>query len=117
MYAVVKTYSGRGAAEMFDVLEERKDEVVNLMRTISGFNAYTVIRDDLGGVTVAIFQDKKGADESQLISREWRKRHCPNLHMSPPMVSEGPVILNLSLDRQAALEELADQGKATMKDG
>lgn len=115
MNAVIKIYSGRGAGNMFDILEERKDEVENLMRSISGFQAYTVIRAALGGITVIVCQDKKGAEESQAISRAWRKRHCATLSVNPPMVSEGPVIINASMDRQAALSELADQGKSSVK--
>src|SRR3990172_7897652 len=37
MYAVIRTYSGKGAKELFDVLEKRKKEVENLIRPVKGF--------------------------------------------------------------------------------
>ena len=37
MHAVVRTYSGKGAKDLFDVLEKRKTEVESLLRPIKGF--------------------------------------------------------------------------------
>jgi len=34
MHAVVRTYSGKGAKELFDGLEKRKSDVESLMRPI-----------------------------------------------------------------------------------
>lgn len=34
MYAVVRTYSGAGAKELFNLLEQRKAEVEAVMRTV-----------------------------------------------------------------------------------
>jgi hypothetical protein len=36
MYAVVRTYSGSGAKELFDLLERRKTEVEAVIRTVPG---------------------------------------------------------------------------------
>jgi len=37
MDAVVRTYSGKGAKELFDVLEKHKKDVETLMRSVTGF--------------------------------------------------------------------------------
>ncbi len=36
MYAVVRTYSGAGAKDFFDMLEMRKSEVEAVMRSVPG---------------------------------------------------------------------------------
>ena len=51
MYAVVRNYSGSGAKELVDLLEERKSEVESLIRAVSGFVGYLLIRTNEGGVT------------------------------------------------------------------
>ncbi len=64
MHAVVRIYSGSGAKELFDMLEERIAEVESVIRPVTGFVGYTLIRTDDGGVTVTVCQDKAGTDES-----------------------------------------------------
>jgi hypothetical protein len=48
MYAVVRTYSGTGAKELFNLLEQRKAEVEALMRTVPGLVSYTLVRNQEG---------------------------------------------------------------------
>ena len=96
MHAIVRTYSGQGAKELFDVLEQRKAEIENLIRSVSGLHTYALIRTDDGGVTVTVCQDKAGADESLRIARDWIQQNASDLGTSPPAVSEGSVVLQLS---------------------
>lgn len=96
MYAVVRTYSGQGAKELFELLEQRKAEVEEIIRSVSGFHAYTLLRTDDGGVTVTVCQDKSGTDQSLQLAREWIQQNASNLAANPPVVSEGPVVLQLS---------------------
>jgi hypothetical protein len=96
MHAVVRTYSGQGAKELFDLLEQRKGEVENLIRPIPGFQGYALIRTADGGVSVTVCQDKAGTDESLRVARDWIQRNAPNFGAKPPTVAEGPVILHLS---------------------
>ena len=96
MHAVVRSYSGSGAKELFDLLEQRLAEVENLIRAVPGFVAYSVIRTDAGGVTVTVCQDKAGTDESLQVARNWIQQNASDLNTSPPAVSEGSVLLHLS---------------------
>ncbi len=95
MHAVVRTYSGQGAKELFEQLEQRKDEVEDLIRSVSGFEAYTLLRTDDGGVTVTVCKDKAGTDQSLQLARDWIQENVSNLNTNPPTVSEGPVVLQL----------------------
>ena len=95
MYAVVRTYSGQGANSLFNLLEQRKAEVESIIRAVSGFQSYTLIRTDDGGVTVTVCQDKAGTDESLQVARDWIQQNAEDLGVSPPSVSEGSVVLHL----------------------
>ena len=47
MHAVVRTYSGKGAKELLDVLENNKCEVERLIRAVKGFVSFACAH--LGG--------------------------------------------------------------------
>jgi hypothetical protein len=93
MYAVVRTYAGNGAKELFDVLEKRKAEVEDVMRPIKGFVSYTLARSADGGFSVTVCQDKAGADESIRVAKEWVAKNAGNTGVGAPSVSEGSVII------------------------
>jgi restriction endonuclease Mrr len=94
MHAVVRTYSGKGAKELFDVLEKRKTEVESLLRPVKGFVSYTLARSGDGGFSVTVCQDKAGTDESVQTAREWIAKNAGNTEVGAPKVSEGPVIIH-----------------------
>ncbi len=96
MYAVVRTYSGPGAKELFELLEQRKGEVDDLIRPVSGFVSYSLIRTDDGGVSVTVCEDKTGTDESIQVARDWIQANASDLGVNPPSISEGQVALHLS---------------------
>ena len=96
MYAVVRTYSGPGAKELFGLIEQRKAEVEDLIRLVSGFVSYSLIHTDDGGVTVTVCEDKSGTDESIQIARDWIQANASDLGADPPSISEGQVALHLS---------------------
>ena len=96
MHAVVRSYSGTGANELFDLLEERKGEVESLIRSVTGFVAYSLIRTDDGGISVTVCQDKAGTDESLQLAKNWIQENAVDLDTSAPSVSEGSVIVQLS---------------------
>lgn len=93
MYAVVRMYSGKGAKELFDALENRKAEVENLIRSVKGFVSYTLARSGDGGFSVTVCQDKAGTDESVQLAREWVAKNAGDTGAGAPKVSEGPVII------------------------
>ena len=95
MHAVVRNYSGPGAKELFDLLEQRKTEVEDVIRSVAGFVSYSLIRTDDGGVSVTLCQDKAGTDQSLQVARDWIRDNAFDLSTKPPAVSEGSVMLHL----------------------
>ncbi|UVF21492.1 hypothetical protein HPT29_010400 [Microvirga terrae] len=95
MHAVIRTYSGQGAKELFDLLEKRTSDVEGLMRTVTGFVSYALIRTGDGGIPITVCQDKAGTDESVQKAREWVGQNASDIGASAPKVTDGPVILHL----------------------
>ena len=95
MHAVVRTYTGKGAKELMDVLERNNAEVERLIRAVQGFVSFSLVRTASGGFSVSVFQDKAGTDESVRVAREWIAKNAANLGAAPPAISEGTFILQV----------------------
>jgi hypothetical protein len=93
MYAVVRTYSGQGASELFDLLEQREQDVRDLIGGVPGFVSYSAVRSGDGGVTVTICEDKDGTDESSRRAAEWVKENVSTT-ADPPAITEGDTVLH-----------------------
>ena len=95
MQAVIRTYSGKGAKELFNVLEQRTADVQSLMRSVKGFVSYTLARSGSGGFSVTVCQDKAGIDESVQKAKDWIANNAGNTGAGAPQVSVGTVILHV----------------------
>ena len=93
MYAVVRSYSGPGASELFDLLGQREEDVKNLIGGVPGFVSYTAFRSGDGGVTVTVCQDKTGTDESSRRAAEWVKENVSSM-ANPPVITEGSTVVH-----------------------
>ena len=103
MHAVIRTYSGKGATELFNLLEKRKSEVETLMRPIDGFVSYHLVRTAGGGTSITVCQNQAGTDESVRKARQWIAANASHIGANEPIVSEGPVIVHLSSQETPAL--------------
>lgn len=95
MHAIVRTYSGPGAKELFDVIEAHKLEVGEVIKAIAGFVSFTAVRTSDGGFTLTVAEGKTGIEESSKAAREWIKLNAPNVSAAPPTVAEGDVFLHV----------------------
>jgi hypothetical protein len=95
MQVVTRTYSGKGAKELMDVLEKHKADVESLLRSVKGFVSYTLARGGDGGFSVTVCNDKAGIDESAQKAKDWVARNAGNTGVGAPKVSDGTVILHL----------------------
>lgn len=92
MYAVVRSYSGQGTSELFDQLEQKNDEVRDLIGGVPGFVSYTAFRSSDGGLTITVCQDKAGTDESSRRAAEWVKENI-GATTDPPAITEGSTVV------------------------
>jgi restriction endonuclease Mrr len=95
MQTVVRTYSGKGAKELFDVLEKHTADVEELMRGVKGLVNYTLARSGDGGFSVTVCADKAGADESVQRAKDWIAKNAGSTGAGAPQVSVGTVIVHL----------------------
>ncbi len=95
MHSVVRNYSGKGAKELFDVLEKNKADVDRLIRGIKGFVSYSLVRSSGGGFSVSVFQDKAGTDESVRVARDWIAKNAGGTGAAAPTITEGTVIVHM----------------------
>lgn len=93
MYVVTRSYSGQGGSALFDALAERQDDVKALISTVPGFTSYAAFRNESGGQTVTVCQDKGGTDESSRRAAEWVMENI-GVTVDPPTVSEGSAIVH-----------------------
>ena len=94
METVVRTYSGKGAKELFDVLEKQKADVEKEMRSVKGLVSYTLARTGDGGVSVTVCQDKAGSEEGVRFAKEWLSKNAGSISMDEPKVSTGSIIIH-----------------------
>jgi hypothetical protein len=92
MHVVVRSYSGEGASELFDLLEQREDDVKELISGVPGFGSYAAFRSGDGGMTVTVCEDKAGTDESSKRAAGWVGENVTG-SISPPDITEGDTIL------------------------
>ena len=95
MHTVVRSYSGKGAAELFDLLDKRKADVEREMRAVKGFVSYTLVRTSDGGFSVTTCQDKAGVDDSLKRAKDWIQQNAGGTGVGAPKVSEGSVMIHL----------------------
>jgi hypothetical protein len=92
MYVVVRSYSGQGASELFDLLGQREEDVKELIGGVPGFARYAAFRSGDGGMTVTICEDKEGTDESSKRAAGWVKENVTGT-VDPPTITEGSTVL------------------------
>ena len=95
MYAVLRQYSGENDYQLIDELEAQVEEVQSIIRDVPGFVSYTLFRTEGGGVSVTVCRDRAGTDESSRRAAEWVRENV-SANISPPAISEGETILQLS---------------------
>ena len=91
MYVAVRRYQTEPGS--IDELARRAQQgFVPLMRQVPGFVAYYGV--DAGNnviVTISIFQDQAGAEESNRRAADWVKQNLAELVQGPPEITAGEV--------------------------
>ncbi|MBA3734272.1 MAG: hypothetical protein H0W90_03595 [Actinobacteria bacterium] len=91
MYATVRTYS---TPEMADALVSNEADVKSLVSGIDGFRAYYLIRTADGAASVSVYDDEKGANESNSAAANWIRDNLPEIGGSAPQISAGEVVIS-----------------------
>jgi hypothetical protein len=91
MYVVTRSYSGEAASEIFDLIEQRTDEIMKLISDVPGFVSYTAFRHEGGGTAITVCRDKEGTDQSTRVAARWV---LENVNVTPPVpdIEEGATV-------------------------
>ncbi len=89
MYGVIRRYQN---PKLIETLQQRQQDVENVIRPIPGFVAYYIIKSSDGGATVTVCQDKSGTDASVQRAADWVRQNAPHAAGTPPEITEGEVI-------------------------
>jgi hypothetical protein len=92
MHVVMRSYSGQGGTDLLDLLEQREQEVRELISGVPGFIHYVAFRTDDGGCTVTVCEGKEGTDESSRRAADWVKENL-STSTGAPTISEGDAVL------------------------
>jgi hypothetical protein len=93
MYASIRRYTtGR---EFADALVENESEVRRLITGVEGFRAYYVVRTDDGAVSISVYDERSGAEESNRQAADWVRENLSDLSVDPPQISAGEVVISL----------------------
>ena len=95
MQVIIREYSGKGAKELFEVLEKNQADVESVMRSVKGLVNYTLARTGDGGFSVTVCQDQAGIEESTQKARDWIAKNAAHTGSSAPRVSSATVMTHL----------------------
>jgi uncharacterized hydantoinase/oxoprolinase family protein len=92
MYATVRMYSS--SSELADALVSHEADVKSLITGIDGFKAYYLVRTADGTVSISVYDNEAGANESNSAAANWIRENLPDLGTSAPQVSAGEVVIS-----------------------
>ena len=96
MYASIRRYAG--AQELADELGRRNDEIEALLRGVSGFLGYCLVKTGDGMTSVTVCEDRAGAEESNNVAKDWLAANLPQMVPSAPEVSGGEITIFIPPD-------------------
>jgi len=65
-----------------------------LISAIAGFQAYFLVRAHDSTVSVSVFDDAAGAEESSRVAAAWLRDNLPGVTVEPPKASVGEVLIS-----------------------
>lgn len=92
MYATFRYYGGN--TEIADALVEHQDDVKRIVNGIDGFKAYYLIKTGDSTVSLTVYEDESGAEESNRAAAAWVGENLPDMAGAAPQISAGEVVLS-----------------------
>ena len=91
MHAAIRQYQVVGSVD--EVIQRINEGFLPNIKDVSGFHAYYALEAGLGRlVTVSVFEDRAGIEESTRIAADWiRENNMASLLPTPPEILEGEV--------------------------
>ena len=97
MYATIRRYTPKGTLDpkaLEDFKHRIEDNFLPVAREIRGFHAYYVVNVGKEIVSISVFEDKTGANESTRRAAEFVKDDPIKDQMGTPQVLEGELLVS-----------------------
>jgi hypothetical protein len=94
MEVIIRKYSGTGAKDLLNLLEQKAAEVESMLRSVDGFETYTLARAGDGGFSITVCRDRAGIEESNRKAKEWIAKNAGHLGVSAPETVIGSVVVH-----------------------
>lgn len=91
MYLVVRTWQNAG--DLADTMQQRTQEVTDLLGEVPGFQAYYATRDGDTLTTVTVCENRDGTQESTKRASDWVKQNVSGGPPSAPTITEGETFI------------------------
>jgi len=93
LHAAIRQYQVVGSVD--EVIQRINEGFLPNIKDVSGFHAYYALEAGLGRlVTVSVFEDRAGIEESTRMAADWIRENMASLFPDPPEVLEGEVFAN-----------------------
>jgi heme-degrading monooxygenase HmoA len=93
MHVVIRKWTN--AAALADAMQQRQQEVTDLLRGVPGFRAYYATRDGATVTSVTVCDSREGTQESTRRAGEWVRQNLAGAAIAAPEVTEGETFLQL----------------------
>lgn len=94
MFASIRKYNS--APTLADELAKRQDEIKSVLKPISGFHAYYLIKTGDGAVSMTVCENRAGAEESNRVAATWLKDKLPTFATRPPEIMTGELRIHFN---------------------
>lgn len=91
MYIVIRTWTNAGA--LADAMQQRQQEVTDILSAVPGFVAYYVTRAGETVTSVTVCETQAGTQESTRRAGEWVKHNVTGAAIGAPQITEGETFL------------------------
>jgi hypothetical protein len=91
LYIVVRTWTNAGA--LADAMQQRQQEVTDLIKEVPGFVAYYATRSGDTLTTVTVCDSQAGTQESTRLAGDWVKKNVSGAAIGAPQIAEGETFL------------------------
>jgi hypothetical protein len=92
MYAAIRRYVDN--TELADTLAPHEQAIREAISGIDGFRAYFLVRAHDSTVSVSVFDEAAGAEESSRVAAAWIRENLPGVSVDPPKASVGEVLIS-----------------------
>jgi hypothetical protein len=92
VHATIRTFEG--SPEFADTLVEHEDDVRRVIEELDGFGAYYLIKTGDATVSVSVFEDQTGAEESTRAAGAWVAENLGDQPIPEPKISTGEVVIS-----------------------